>query len=270
MFGKILTSRDSCFVRHARIFDLSPRESKFLAIAAIMACLWLSPLNCLSQEVGSHLEEDAEPIFEPTSQYESRSIEGWSVMIQKRLLQDDHSEGQQAIRLVRRQLQQIKDLLADDVVQDLQTIEIWMDDDPRNQIHYHPERRWLVANGFNPDRAKAVDIGRVDQLIKIQHAQPFVLLHELAHAYHDQILGFDDERIRDAYEHAKETGNYESVLHVSGRDVKHYALTNHKEYFAECTESFLGTNDYFPFVAAEFRRHDPKMYKLLSEIWVRR
>lgn len=242
-------------------------RSRFLAafVAALLACSIFVPMFGYAQEEES--SDEPAPRYEPTSHYEAREIEGWQVMIQKRLLVEEHAEGAQAIRLVQRQLQQIKDLVSDDIVKDLQQISIWMDDDPRNQIHYHPQRSWLVANGFNPDRAKAVDIGRVDQLIRIQHAQPFVLLHELSHAYHDQVLGFDDERVRKAYEEAKEAGTYEQVLHTSGRMVKHYALTDHKEYFAECTEAFLGTNDYFPFVAAELKRHDPGMYQLLTEIW---
>lgn len=243
----------------------SVEQFRVAIVASLVASVWLLPICGYSQEEES--ADESKPTYEPTSQYEAREIEGWHVMIQKRLLADDNLEGAQAIRLVRRQLQQIKDLLSEDIVKDLQKINIWMDDDPRNQIHYHPQRSWLVANGFNPDRAKAVDIGRVDQLIRIQHAQPFVLLHELSHAYHDQILGFDDERVRKAYEEAKEAGTYEQVLHTSGRMVKHYALTDHKEYFAECTEAFLGTNDYFPFVAAELKRHDPGMYQLLTEIW---
>ena len=29
------------------------------------------------------------------------------------------------------------------------------------------------------------------------------------------------------------------------------------EYFAEASEAYFGTNDFFPFVRIELRRHDP-------------
>jgi hypothetical protein len=39
------------------------------------------------------------------------------------------------------------------------------------------------------------------------------------------------------------------------------------EYFAETTEAFFGTNDFFPFVRSELRRHDPGGYELLKKLW---
>ena len=92
-------------------------------------------------------------------------------------------------------------------------------------------------------------------------------MHELAHAYHDQVLGFNQAEIIAAFEQAKKTQIYESVLAHDHRKVKHYALTNHKEYFAESTESYLGVNDFYPFVRAELKEHDPRMFALQEKIW---
>ena len=39
------------------------------------------------------------------------------------------------------------------------------------------------------------------------------------------------------------------------------------EYFAESTEAYLGVNDFYPFVRAELKQHDPDMYELMTEIW---
>ncbi len=41
------------------------------------------------------------------------------------------------------------------------------------------------------------------------------------------------------------------------------------EHFAEASEAFFGTNDFYPFVRAELRRHDPGMYALLEKLWRR-
>jgi dipeptidyl-peptidase-4 len=97
--------------------------------------------------------------------------------------------------------------------------------------------------------------------------QPAVILHELAHGYHDQILGFEHKGILEAYQAAKQRGDYEKVLHVNGGETKHYALTDHKEYFAEATEAMLYRNDFYPFVSSELKQHDPKLHALLEEIW---
>ena len=96
---------------------------------------------------------------------------------------------------------------------------------------------------------------------------PAVILHELSHAYHDQILGFDEPRIVRAYEQAMDRGDYKKVLLFNSEHVKHYGATNHKEYFAEATEAYFYRNDFYPFVAAELKEHDRVMYDLLADIW---
>jgi hypothetical protein len=96
---------------------------------------------------------------------------------------------------------------------------------------------------------------------------PAVVLHELAHAYHDQYLSFDNPRIIKAYKKAKEAGNYEKTLLYNGQRVRHYALKDHKEYFAEGTEAYFYRNDFYPFVRAELKEHDPTLHDLLVEIW---
>jgi dipeptidyl-peptidase-4 len=96
---------------------------------------------------------------------------------------------------------------------------------------------------------------------------PAVILHELAHAYHDQILGFDRPDIVEAYERAKASGTYDKVLLYTGQRVRHYGMTDAKEYFAEGTEAFFYRNDFYPFVRAELKEHDPRLHEVLSEIW---
>ena len=96
---------------------------------------------------------------------------------------------------------------------------------------------------------------------------PYVVLHELAHSYHDQILDFDNPKIQDVYEQAKSEGIYDKVLLYTGKQVKHYGLNNAKEYFAESTEAYFGVNDFYPFIRAELKDHDPRMFRLLEEIW---
>lgn len=93
------------------------------------------------------------------------------------------------------------------------------------------------------------------------------MLHEFAHAFHHLELGFEHEGIVDVYKKAMDSGKYDKVLHIGGRETRHYAATNHKEYFAEMTEAFFGGNDYYPFVRAELKDYDPEAYKIVRETW---
>ena len=126
---------------------------------------------------------------------------------------------------------------------------------------------WLRDNQMNPAKAKGVELANAKNFLTWTRDQPWMVLHELAHAYHDRVLRFDHPEIRKAYDNAKAEGRYESVLRISGVKERHYALTDPMEYFAEGTEAFLGTNDFYPFVRAELRQHDPTLYRLLEEIW---
>ena len=53
----------------------------------------------------------------------------------------------------------------------------------------------------------------------------------------------------------------------TGRRVKHYALTDPMEFFAEMTEAYFGANDFFPFTRAELKESEPEIYDLLGIIW---
>jgi hypothetical protein len=94
-----------------------------------------------------------------------------------------------------------------------------------------------------------------------------MVLHELAHGYHHQVLGFDHAGVLACYQHAVEAKLYGAVPHYDGKTVRAYALTNEKEYFAELTEAYFGTNDFYPFVRAEVKEYDPKMYECLTQVW---
>jgi hypothetical protein len=203
---------------------------------------------------------------DPTCQFDATEIEGWKVYVNRRLKNERKEIGATALELLRGQLWRVVHRVPAAQLAELRKVAIWLDD-TTGTAQYHPSRQWLVEHGFNPDKAKSVDIRDPDDFVNWSRDQPWMVLHELAHAYHDQVLGFDDARIRERFERAVESKKYDRVLHISGRRKRHYALSNHKEYFAEATEAFFGTNDFYPFTRAELAEHDPAMFKLLQEIW---
>jgi hypothetical protein len=205
----------------------------------------------------------------PTSQYEPRRIEGWEVRVNRALLDERAELGEAALKLLATKLYEVARVVPEKPLAELRKVPIWLgvDDGPNDRAQYHPNAEWLVRHHLNPEKAKGVEIGNAARFLKTSREQPAMLLHELAHAYHDRVLGFQHEGIREAYRDAQKSGAYESVLRISGAKERHYALTDPQEYFAEGTEAFLGTNDFYPFVRAELRQHDPKLYDLLEEIW---
>jgi hypothetical protein len=214
------------------------------------------------------LAADEPAFYDPVE----RQIEGWTVAVDPQLLAEEHQEvAEKAFAALANHLQRVAYIVPEDRLAKLRELPIWLDlDHPKlRNMQYHPSRGWLLANGHDPRLARHVHITQARDLYdpKTWAKHPYVVLHELAHAYHDQVLSFDREDIIAAYDAAKEAGIYEKVLLFNGQTVRHYALTNHKEYFAELTESYFGVNDFYPFVRAELKRHDPRMYELLEEIW---
>lgn len=206
--------------------------------------------------------------FDPVA----RDIEGWKVHVEPALIDGAHREdGARALTMLANHLQRIKILVPAEPLKKLQTLEIWLEHSHPllKAMQYHPSKGWLVANKHDPRLARKVHIPQARELFSrsqmLKH--PAVILHELAHAYHDQILSFDHPDILAAYEKAKAAGTYENVLLYTGKKVKHYGLTNHKEYFAEGTEAFFYRNDFYPFVRAELKEHDPTLHDVLEIIW---
>lgn len=99
------------------------------------------------------------------------------------------------------------------------------------------------------------------------HGQPWVVLHELMHGFHDQTIGFDEPRVKAAWKKFRDSGKYKSVLTVSGKMHEHYGLTDPKEFFAEMTECYFGSNDFYLFVAGELKQAEPEIFDLLADIW---
>jgi len=239
-------------------------------ILMLLVCGALS-LTCGARERRSHpksTEQARSHRFEPIVQ----KIEGWTVHVDPQLLKGEHSKsGAHALKMLANHLQRIAILVPAEQLKKLRTIEFWIEHaHPQlNGKQYHPNLKWLTDRGHDPRLAKKVHITHADQLVSRQQMlkHPAVILHELAHGYHDQYLSFNNKPIIEAYKKAMAAGLYDKVLLYTGRQVRHYAATDHKEYFAEGAESFFYRNDFYPFVAAELEKHDPTLYNLLVEIW---
>lgn len=233
--------------------------------------------DALGRGMVSLLDTPMPKVKESPSQPTSRSlrqIEGWNVSVDDRLLGDaaEAEAGLRALRFLEAKLVEIKAVVPPSRVKDLQQVTIVLDlscGDLRS-MQYHPSAGWLKSHGYPEDLARCVHLPRAADLPTRRNIneQPWVILHELAHAYHDQYLDFEEPRIKAAYERFKESGHGDATLLYDGRRVKHYGLTNQKEFFAEMTESYFGVNDFYPFNRAELREAEPEVFQLLSEIWM--
>ena len=160
-------------------------------------------------------------------------------------------------------------------VEKLRTVPLWFSPEypgVRPIAEYHPDAGWLRDHGRNPAMAKGVEFTDTRIFAAETRRMPNFALHELAHAYHDRVLGFDQPDIVAAYERAKASKIYDNVERTlgDGSPNKHeraYAMTNPQEFFAESSEAFFSRNDFYPFNRAELHEHDPRTEQLLARFW---
>lgn len=207
----------------------------------------------------------------PTA-YTQRNVEGWNVRVDDRLLKGPGAEiGTRALKLLDARLVAIATVVPEKALAKLRavTIELDLDYGGLSPMQYHPDVDWLKENGYSENLVKCVHIPEADDFLSPYDNQrmPWVVLHELAHAYHNQVIGFEEPRVRAAWEKFRASGKYESVLMSNGKTAKHYGLTDEKEFFAEMTEAYFGSNDFYPFVAGELKQAEPEIFALMAEIW---
>ncbi|MEI7984036.1 MAG: hypothetical protein WCI55_00285 [Armatimonadota bacterium] len=211
----------------------------------------------------------------PEIQREKRMIEGWTVQINTKLFEQDKQGTEKALSLLKDQFIKIKRLVPNEAVTKLQLITLWFSPEypgVRGTAEYHPGANWLKENGRDPIMAKGIEFTGVSNFEAELKRMPVLVLHELAHGYHDQVLGFNNPQVATAYKHAKASGKYDSVQRWLGtkfaaKPERAYAMTSPQEYFAEGTEAYFDRNDFFPFNREELKATDQELFLLLDVVW---
>ena len=205
---------------------------------------------------------------DPLSHYQARRINGFRVIVNKRLLQHP-PELAAALKEIENQTGRMEEVLPADRWQRLQQVRIWLEWDRKadGAAEYHSSESYLRDNGYLTVKAHSVEICNARNFVLwSQQDQPWMLFHELAHAYHYQVLGVDEPTVKGVYQLAVQRKKYESVERGGTRE-RHYGLTNEREYFAELSEAYWGVNDYFPYRREELKKFDPLGYALMRKVW---
>jgi hypothetical protein len=230
---------------------------------------WVPGTGALSYSIRTN-EQGAISMYDPISAYESRSIEGFNVLNNRRIIEQGQ-EGGEAIREMESQLRNISGAILQTPLARLREVRIWMEwhEVPDGLGEFHWGKEWLIQKGRNPEKALAVEIVNARNFVEwSRQDQPWSVLHELSHSYHCRVLGDHHLGIQAAFDNARANRLYEHVArihHDAPEDA--YADKNYQEYFAELSEAYFGKNDFYPFTRDELRLHDPVGFKLMEEVW---
>ena len=204
-------------------------------------------------------------------EHELHYVRGWPILLEAAWASSHLEVADAVLAHLDNQLYRVERAVGGKQLAALREVIIWVEgEDPHGLLGgmcYHPDGGWLEGHGYDKRRARGVEISDPGGFLSVTRTQPWVVLHELAHAYHHQVLGFDDPELVELYQTAVSSGDYEQTMRLHGRPDRHYALTNVMEYFAEGSEAYLGTNDFYPFVRGELLEHDPKLALYMARVW---
>ena len=119
-------------------------------------------------------------------------LEGWNVCMDS-VLFDGTDLGDRVETDLLEDMQYVEGVLEPDVIsflRDNTTIYVEQFTNWPGAV-YHPSSDWLTNNGYPAYWAKSVMLEAEPYLSSDSDCQPATLLHELAHSYHHQHLGYD-------------------------------------------------------------------------------
>ena len=206
-----------------------------------------------------------------------RQIRGWTLRIDERLIAKDPAAVEKAVVILDAQLAKVERLIPAKAVERLRSVPLNFSlpyPDRRPTAEYHGGLAWVKQAGREIALAKAIEFTNVDRFEPEIRRMPVLVLHELAHAYHDQVIpgGYQNKDILGAFQQAKAAGTYDAVKRWTGEKyietpTKAYAMTNQMEYFAEVTEAYFDRNDMEPFNLTELKAKDPAVVPVLEKVW---
>ena len=218
--------------------------------------------------------------------WETQTISGFQVLLSQALLRKEAASSR-AQQFMHDHLDAVTRIVPPAALQQLRRVRLWLDLDasgtsralafyksppsiPTASPSDRPTEHNFGYGGFHgamflgivfPNIADAIAISEISRA-------PMIVLHELAHAYHHQVLGMWNPDIKQTYEAAKAKGLYRNVSFWNGNIAPvGYAMSNEREYFAGLTEAYFGQNAQNPFGANELKSRDPNGFRLVERAW---
>lgn len=250
-----------------------------LSLLVLVACAWLTP----AQEPKTEPKPQPKPPEKKADKPEKEvvpgrktvKIEGFTFLLTEEAAGADASVYERKpLEVLEYECKLLTSMFSPKVVELLRRLTIFVDWDETVALsngrtgialasYYSGSAQQMVKEGRHALQSKTVTIHSLKKLT--QQRQPkndnrvsCLLLHEIAHAVHDQLFGFDHAGIKTAYEQAMERRLVEKSS---------YAATNHREFFAEMTCVYLDRLHYYPHTREDLKKHDPVTFKTMEGVW---
>lgn len=243
-----------------------------LALSALACLAILGPLSAQAPKTQPAPAKKGNELEVPG--YRTAKMEGFTLLISEDVYTADTSAFKiKPLEVLEGELKSITSAMNGRALAVLRKLIIWVEWDEATDVgngrggqavavYYGGHQSSLLARGKHPLKAKTVTILSMNSITREHQPdrtnQRCVLLHEFAHAVHDQYLGMDNPRVRAAYQAAMERKLYDKSQYVS---------TNPAEFFAELSSCYLDKLHYYPQSRDDLKKHDPNTFKFMESIW---
>lgn len=259
-------------------------KRKLRVIASLLAVAFLA-FSC-GEKIDDPGKHDNGPVDEEklvaVQGFYTLEHEGFKFKIREEVYET--TAAQSAISHLKEDLTEINGLMPEKALKVMKVNPIWLEKDLTDgAAWYHANRDWLAEQSLTDSRymtAKWHCVELCNYLHYIswsEQNQPYMVLHELCHLYHDQALpgGFENPDVKAAYNHAKNAGMYRNTPYRLDSKTKYnidvaYAMNDQMEYFSEICEAYWGENDYYPFNYEDLKTYDPQGFALMEKVWGKR
>ena len=240
-------------------------------LLCLTACLLLGPAQPPTKKNLGGVELVELPMR--VQGYRTLQIAGFTVLADPKVVEPPEKLEKTPLEVLEAELKTIGRIVHAKALAELRKLTIWAEWDEEQglgngrqgkalAVYYGGSQRSMLAAGKNPLKANNITVLSTRDLAR-EH-QPkrdsgrCVLLHEMVHAVHHKILGFENPKIEAAYRQALASGKLERGS---------YAATNAAEFFAEMSCAYLDKLGYYPRDKEELKKHDPSTFQLMSVIW---
>lgn len=221
-----------------------------------------------------------EQVASPAPGYVAYRHNGWTYVFKEDVA--GSAGARNAQELLQANLDELDELLPEFALQVMRKNPIWLEKNLTDgAAWYHAHREYLVSMGYMVEKYHCVELCNYTHYVSwVRQNQPYMVLHELCHLYHDQALagGFENKDVKAAYENAMKEKLYVNNAYRLDQNtvIEHYddyygapmyATNDCMEYFSEICEAYWGENDYYPFNYEDLRRHDPMGFALMEKVW---
>ncbi|MCU0704781.1 MAG: hypothetical protein MUF18_12455 [Fimbriiglobus sp.] len=233
-----------------------------------LALLLLLPAVALAQP------KEKPNLLDKIEGYKRHTVEGFTLLVSDDVAQADVSRFERKpMEVLELELKLIAKIMTAKQADALRKLPVWVEWDEKTEmsngrggnalaVYYGGHQANMLQKGMHPLKAKTVTVLSMRSLTAEHQPKTdsgrCVLLHEFAHAVHDQLLGFDNPDVKAAFAQAMQRKLYDKGQYIS---------TNEAEFFAESTCAFFDQLHHFPKTRDDLKKHDPATFKLMEAVW---